>query len=227
MRFTKNQTLSDFQNFINQTYGLPDDRLFSLWDLLSNQERFTMRALKGIRKGDHAKLKHNLLIAISWFMGIINRLHIDLETIVWQRFPAACSYCGHKPCHCKIIKPKRRKNIKGQAKDKPKTFQQLQKMFNAIYPAATRTLPDAGVHLAEEMGELNEAIQIFLGEHKNKQFQTVEQETADYLSCLFGVANSAKIDISAELARIYKHNCHVCHHAPCTCGFSSVAGFKS
>ena len=227
MKFTKEQTLTDFQQFIKKVYGLTDDRIFSLWDLVSNLERFTMRALKGIRKEDHGKLQDNLLISISYFMTIANRLHIDMEDMVWKRFPALCSYCGEKPCQCKAIKPEQRKIVIGKEENRPITLKDFQTMFNDIYPAKNRTLPEAGVHLAEEVGELSEAIQTFLGEHKSEQFEEIAQEGADFLSCLFGVANSANIDMAEELAKIYHDNCHVCHQAPCTCNFSSIASFKS
>jgi len=226
-KFSKNQSLAQFQEFINNVYGLADDRLFSLPDLLSNQQRFTMRALKGIRKDDRKKLKYNLLIAFSWLMAVANRFHINLEAQLWRRFPMLCSYCGKRPCACKKIRPKKRVKVIVRRSLKPKTLAAFQGMFRQIYPPDSRTLADAGVHLAEETGEASEMVHVFLGEHKWKQFGRVGEELADYTSCLFGVANSAKIDIAWELEKIYHRNCHVCHEAPCVCGFSFVAGFKS
>lgn len=100
-------------------------------------------------------------------------------------------------------------------------------MFAKIYPPAGRSLADAGVHLAEETGEISEKICAYLGEHKNKQFEEIKNELADWISCFFGVANSAKIDMAKELTKFYKNNCHICHKAPCVCNFSFVAKFKS
>jgi NTP pyrophosphatase (non-canonical NTP hydrolase) len=100
-------------------------------------------------------------------------------------------------------------------------------MFDQIYPSNSRTLAEAGVHLAEEMGELSEAIHIYLGEHHGPQFKDIEDEAADYLSCLFGVANSAKIDIALQLESFFYKNCHVCHNLPCSCNFSFVSRFRS
>lgn len=45
--FAPDGPISDLQRFVHQVYSLPDDRLFSISDLLANQQRFTMRALKG------------------------------------------------------------------------------------------------------------------------------------------------------------------------------------
>ena len=226
-KFSSKDSLSDFQSLINDIYSLPDDRLFSLWDLVSNQERFTMRALKGIRKNDVKKIKTNLLIAFSWMMAVANRLKVDVEDIAWNRFPARCSYCGSNPCVCKKTKSSKKVNFKRNIALKPGSLAGFQKMFASIYPPSSRNILEAGVHLAEEMGELSEAIHRFLGEHKKNIFQEIEIEIADYISCIFGVANSANIQIAKELEKMYWKNCHVCHELPCECNFTSVGKFKS
>lgn len=226
-RLSSNFSIPQFQEFIQRVYGLPDDRLFSVWDLISNQERFTMRALKGIRKGDNEKLKTNLLISFSYLIALVNRLHIKLEESIWDRFPYVCSYCRKAPCVCKKEKQLIRKKGKGTLSMKPRSLSQYQEMFRTIYPPEKRTLFEVGVHLAEEMGELSEAVHIFLGEHKNEMFDQIENEMADYVSCFFGVANSAHISLSKEFTTIYKNNCHACHKAPCICTFSFIAKFKS
>lgn len=186
-----------------------------------------MRALKGMRKKDSRKLKTNLIISFSWLMSVANRLHIDLDDAVWRRFPYLCSYCAKLPCACKIIKPKKRAKIIRKNSLRPKTLAKYQKMFLAIYPPESRELHDAGVHLAEEMGEVSEAVHSFLGEHKARQIEDMTQELADYISCVFGVANSSRINISQELEKMFYKNCHVCHTAPCQCTFSFIAAFSS
>lgn len=226
-KFLKTQSLREFQKFIGDVYSLPDDRLFSIEDLLTHQERFTMRALKGIRKRDAKKLRENLVIAFSWLMSVVNRLHIDLDDAVWRRFPFLCSYCAKLPCRCKVIKPKKRVKITRKNSLRPATLPGYQKMFSMIYPPESRELHDAGVHLAEEMGEVSEAVHAFMGEHKARQIEDATQELADYVSCFLGVANSAGIDISRELEKIFFKNCHVCHMAPCECTFSFIAAYSS
>lgn len=223
LSFGQNQSLGDFQELIRKIYSLPDDRLYSLEDLLVQQQRFTMRALKGIRKKDPEKVKINSLIAFSWLMAIANRLHVDLESEVWERFPGACSYCGQQPCACKQTKPKSRKKLKAASHLKPRKLSDIQIMFQNIYPSSSRTLADAGVHLAEEMGELSEAVHNYLGQHKMKLFDEVRLEAADYVSCFLGVANSSEINVAAELEAMFFRNCHECHKAPCVCSFVSVS----
>src|SRR3989304_4012891 len=98
---SQNTTLTQYQNFVREVYSIPNDRNYTLSDMLDNVERFTMRALKGIRKNDYDKTKLNLIIALSWFMSLNNQLHINIENEVWKRFPNKCSYCGSSPCTCK------------------------------------------------------------------------------------------------------------------------------
>jgi NTP pyrophosphatase (non-canonical NTP hydrolase) len=227
LSFPPGGTMGDLQRFIEGVYAVPDDRIYSLWDLLVQEERFAMRALKGIRQGDAKKLGYNLLISFSWLMSIANRLHIDAEDEVWRRFPNLCSYCGMRPCACKTIKPSTRLVVAPNERVRARTVTAFQSMFAAIYPAEKRTLADAGVHLAEEIGEVSEAIHNYLGEHKEEQFDEVKLELADLISCIFGVANSARIDIAKKLGEMYVHNCHVCHHAPCTCTFSDVVRLRT
>ncbi len=227
VRFASSQTLGQFQACIRDIYGLPDDRQFSLTDLLVNQERFTMRALKGIRKGDRAKLTENLLIALSWTMAVCNRLHVAAEDIVWHRFPLLCSYCGHRPCACQAQKPTARASVPRRASLRPSRLADVQEMFRSIYPPDGRSLADAGVHLAEETGEVGEAASWYLGEHTQVQFEHLADELADWISCVFGVANSAGIDVASALAHMYTENCHVCRRAPCVCSFSTIGRFRS
>ena len=52
-----NISIQGFQNFIETVYGPKNNRHYSVWDTLANIDRFSMRALKGIRKGDNNKTK--------------------------------------------------------------------------------------------------------------------------------------------------------------------------
>lgn len=226
-RFYREQSLKDLQEFTQDVYGLPDDRQYSLEDLLNHMQRFAMRALKGIRKQNPEKTKINLLISILWELAIANRLHIDLEEEVWMRFPMLCSYCGKKPCECKTVKSSGRKKVKIDETLRPKTLSDFQKMFALIYPDTGRTIVDAGIHFAEEVGEVSEAIHNYTGQHMQKQFEEVRLEMADFISCAFGIANSLGIDLGQEFAGMFVNNCHVCHTAPCSCSFTEVATIKT
>ncbi len=226
-RFYREQSLKDLQKFTEDVYGVPDDRQYSLEDLLTHMQRFAMRALKGIRKGDNEKVTINLIISTLWVLAVANRLHIDLEEEVWNRFPMLCTYCGHKPCTCKKIKSPTRMKVKIDESLRPKTLFEIQKMFEAIYPAEGRTLVDAGIHFAEEVGEISEAIHNYLGQHLQKQFEEVKLEMADFISVAFPIANSMGIDLGKEFSDMFYDNCHVCHTLPCSCSYTAVALIKT
>jgi len=217
----------DFQKIIADIYGQPDDRHFSIYDLVSNQNRFTMRALKGIRKKDSRKIKANLIIAFCWLLAIANRLHIDLDDAIWRRFPNLCSYCGKAPCQCKKIKPRKRRKIGRIGTARPTTIAEFQAMFGRIYPPGSRSVVDAGIHLAEETGEIGEAITIYLGEHRRSQFTEIENELADWISTMFGLVNSINFDLERDVERSFKNGCHICKSTPCKCSFSYIAKFDS
>ena len=228
MAFVKpNTTINEYQNFVEEVYGLSNDRYFSLWDMITNMERFTMRGLKGIRKGNKEKTKINLLLSISWFASMMNQLHINIEDEVWKRFPYLCSYCGLCPCSCKKEKIKERQKVIINENKRPKTLKDFQNMFCEIYLPQTRTIEHAGVHLAEEIGEFSEAILTYRGQHKDEDFKKVALEAADLFSCFMGVFNSLGISIAKELSIMFSHNCHVCKNAPCTCSFIDITRFES
>jgi len=220
-------TIKEYQAFVDQVYGLSNDRHFSIQDMLTNVERFNMRALKGIRKNDIEKIKINLFIAQSWFMSFLNQVHTNIEEEVWKRFPYKCSYCDSCPCICNKNRELNKLKIEIDHNKKPKTFKEYQEMFNKIYPAKKRTLEHAGVHLAEELGELSEAVLVFLGKHEEIDFKKVVEESADLFSCIMGVFNSLDVDVAKELSILFDENCHACHKVPCECDYVDITNYKS
>jgi len=226
-KISKNVTLNEYQGFIFSVYGFPDDRHFTTNDMLVNIQRFLMRGLKGIRKDDIEKTKFNLLISLSWTMSLLNRLHVKIEDEVWHRFPYVCSHCGVCPCLCDKKGAKKRKKIKINNKLKPKKIQKFQEMFEKIYPSNKRNLENAGIHLAEELGELSEAILAYRGSHSEKDFNNIKLEAADLISCLFAAFNSMGLDLAEELSVMFTNNCHECKKSPCICNFRDIVNFRS
>jgi len=223
---SENSSIRDFQDFVNEVYVLPNDRDFDLGEMLSNVQRFAMRGIKGIRQGNVEKTKTNLLISLSWFSSTMTRLHADIEDAVWQRFPYLCSYCGNIPCSCKRDAVQSRKKVPVDDAKKPKTIREFQQMFSKIYPVSTRCLETGGIHLAEELGELSEAIWNFRSERRDCDLEIVVKEVGDYFSTVFGVFNSLNIDLAKELTGLFYDNCHVCHKVPCECTYKFIRRFK-
>ncbi len=223
----RDTTITEYQDFIREVYSLNNDRYFNTEDMLTQIQRFTMRGLKGIRKNDREKIKINLLIALSWFLSLLNQLHIEIEEELWQRFPYLCSYCASFPCVCKNKRPEKRQKVVVDEAKRPKTLEGFQKMFKELYPPKNRTLGDAGVHLAEELGEFSEAILSYRGQHNDSDFENIMLEAADLFSCYLSVFDSAAINIAEELPKMFSDNCHVCKKSPCQCSFLDIIDFKS
>jgi NTP pyrophosphatase (non-canonical NTP hydrolase) len=222
-----NSSLRDYQLFVDKVYGPNNQRHFTVDEMLTNINRFVMRGLKGIRKGDNEKVKHNLIIAMSWTASLMNQFNIDLEEYAWHRFPYVCSYCGSRPCVCRAKKVKVRKKIRINAKLRPTTIRGFQEMLGKIYPPDTRSLEHAGIHLAEEVGELSEAVMTFRGHHTAQAFKHVTMEAADVFSCFMGVFNSLGFDYEKHLVQTFKNGCHACKKTPCACEYNYVVGYKS
>ncbi len=215
-------SIRDYQRFIADIYDVGDNRFFSRRDLLGGVERLVMRGLKGIRKKEHERTRINLLLSLGWFMSLLNRMHIDAEDETWKRFPYRCSYCAHCPCICREIRPTKRRALPAEEDKRPKTLREFQQMFREVYPPETRTLEQAGIHLAEETGELWESLLLYRGTHKEAEFKKLVVEVADFLSCVIGVFNSLDIDVADALSEVYVDNCQVCHQLPCSCSFEEM-----
>jgi len=223
----KDTTITEYQNFIQEVYGLNNDRYFTAGDMLTQVQRFVMRGLKGIRKNNQEKIETNLLISLSWFVSLTNQLHIEIEKEIWQRFPYLCSYCANCPCSCKETHPKERQKTVEDEEKKPKTLEEFQTMFREIYSPQTRILEQAGIHLAEELGEFSEAMLNYHGQHKDADFEKVILEAADLFSCFMGVFNSIKVSMAEKLSKMFAENCHDCKKMPCQCNFMDIINYKS
>lgn len=227
MQIKKDTTIKEYQDFIKDVYGPSNDKYFDALGMLINIQRFTMRGLKGIRKKDKNKTKNNLIIATSWFTSLMNQLHIDIENKMWRKFPYLCPYCECCPCNCKKNKKEERKKLKADNKKHPLTLNDFQVMFNKIYPSRKRTLEDAGIHLAEEMGELAESFLEYRGSYKKRAFKDLEDEAADFFTCMLGVFNSLNVSLAKELSLLFNNNCHACKKCPCVCKFQEIIKYKS
>jgi NTP pyrophosphatase (non-canonical NTP hydrolase) len=223
----RHPTLGEYQTFIYRVYGPANQKHFTADEMLTNINRFTTRGLKGIRKEDRKKTETNLMIAASWMLSLMNQFGIDLDERVWKRFPYHCSYCGKRPCACKINKVKKRIRIQPNSRLRPKTLGEIQAMFGAIYPPSSRTLEHAGIHLAEEMGELSEAVLRFRGSHAEPDFERVKTEAADAFSCFMGVFNSLDFDYEEHVGEFFRNGCHACKSIPCVCDHDVVINFRS
>jgi NTP pyrophosphatase (non-canonical NTP hydrolase) len=102
---------------------------------------------------------------------------------------------------------------------RPITLQNWQKMFAEIYP---NIVENSAMHLAEEAGEVDEALQNYLATHEDRWFQNAVEELVDVVTNIFGVANCLNLDVAASMTVYFAKGCPKCRHTPCNCGFVTV-----
>lgn len=223
IKISSNSSLAEFQAHNDEVYRETNDRLYSLERLFAKVHRHVTHASKPIRKHylekrelEFGKVMYHLCMALDWSFAMFNRYHIDLSEDMWKRFPGLCPYCQEAPCCCKK-RPKNRQKLLGSSKgEKPVSLRQWQEMFAIIYPneALVSTL-----HLNEEAGEVNEALQAHSVTLQMDLFWKVIEELVDLVTNIFGVANCLKMDLAEGMAFYFADGCPKCKHPICECGF--------
>lgn len=213
-------SLCEFQDFNKKLYEIVDDRNYDITDLHSYLLRHVTHILKAVRKGRHENTKYHLCMALSWALAIANRFHIDVSHEMWNRFPGVCPYCTFAPCSCKHRAHERKLSAASAQTEAPASLSDYQRMFSTIYP--NNSTQDSAMHLAEEVGELSEAIRIYLATHSEDWFNKSVEELVDVIANLFGIATCLGYDLGIESALYFKSGCPKCTQVPCGCGYVSM-----
>lgn len=210
----KQETIKDILTKNSQIYAIPDDRLYSVLDLLYYNQHFFFKYQKSAQK---AKIDIDaLIVSLEWFLALINRYHLDLEAASWKRYPFKCPFCMDIPCSCqtdaKIAQKTGRPPI-----GKPATINDWQKMLEKIYPADN--IDDLHRDHLSCCDDLNHRIRLFMSEKEKCHFENIERLSADYFIAYLRLANVLKIDLAKEINQLFKRGCYVCHQSPCICNF--------
>ena len=174
----------------------------------------------------------------GWYCALANRLGIDLEDTIWQKYPGVCPRCVQHICNCERI-PKEIDAGKlavlaaTHLHQKPRSLREWQTMFAGMYrsPSGGEVVPPSRDRLAivfsrmaEELGEVAEAI--LLDEAIDREVGlVVRNEMADLCAWIFALANNLQfVDPTATgvtLAdvswNLYGGKCHRCQKLPCIC----------
>jgi len=137
---------------------------------------------------------------------------------MWRRFPGVCPYCLFAPCCCKQ-RPKKRRLTNGPGEKQPVSLREWQEMFAKVYPNVVQV---SAMHLAEEAGEVNEALLAHSATHNEVWFGKVIEELVDVVTNIFGVANCLGLDLATEMADYFSQGCPKCIRSPCECGYVLV-----
>ncbi|HEX5682744.1 MAG TPA: diguanylate cyclase [Ideonella sp.] len=174
----------------------------------------------------------------GWYCALANRLSIDLEDTIWQKYPGVCPRCLEHVCNCertpKDIDPAKLAVLAASHRhQKPRSLREWQTMFANIYrsPSGGETIAPSRDRLAmvfsrmaEELGEVAEAI-LLDDAIDHDVGLVVRNEMADLCAWIFALANNLQfVDPTATgvtLAdvswNLYGGKCHRCQKLPCIC----------
>lgn len=187
------------------------------------------------KKSDYGPTLHIYMAkAIAWWFALCGKVGVkSVSSMLWGKFPFACPYC-HKVPHdndeCKVRKAASRgpdwESLQriGATKiaRKPKTIADWQQMFAQIYPSSTtEDYAKTFAKLAEEVGELAEAVRVF--PTAPGYFLS---EAADVFAWLMKLNNMVEDNVPKQqrghalqrtLANAYPSRCRDCNSAVCAC----------
>jgi len=199
-------------------YRVSDDRKYGLADIISYLHRHVTQILKNVRKNNHTYTKYHLCSAFSWTMAYANRMHIDVPQEMWNCFPGVCPYCIEKPCVCKQRGSTRSRPRDFNPHSWTKTINDWQVLLAEIYQE--NTLLNSAMHLAEEIGELNEASRNYRHATDEPRFNKVIEEVVDVFANLLAVATCMNFSFGTILVKYFSRgNCPKCKKSPCECPY--------
>lgn len=210
----KTITISDLLLHNRAIYQIPDDRLYSVEDLIYNNQKFYFEFLKETK----AKEKMILLnISLAWFLAIINRYHIHLEKELWKKYCYKCPYCLNIPCVCQKESVGARLKTGRPPKIQPADVDEWQLMMKKIY--VNDTSKNIGAKMADVLEKMNQSFRVYIREKKKSQFVELEQNVIDYFALFIRTFNCYGKLISDDFEVFFRDGCYVCKKIPCECSY--------
>lgn len=190
------------------------------------------------REHDPKGSREYLAKVFAWYCALANRLHLDIEDALWQKYPNVCPRCLKSSCQCEAtINPIDAERLSIIAIEnhflRPSTLREWQTMFAGIYkgPSGKEVVsPNRDrialifSRIAEELGEVAEALSLDSAVDSDRNL-VVKNEMADLGAWIFALANNLHlvdpvahgaylVDITWEL---YPGKCHRCQEDKCIC----------
>lgn len=186
------------------------------------------------KKKPGVDLDQYLAKSIAWWLALCGKLGVrSVEAMLWDKFPSACAYCKEKPClgqRCKQMKLEQpgpnweALSAIGAVSQMPTRLGSWQEMFAEIYPPQQTASPGAAFgRLAEELGELAEAVRVFTAEPGY-----FLSEAADVFAWLMHVKTDLDEDrdvpfksrgpkLESTFWQLYPDSCSDCGQRMCSC----------
>ena len=193
-----------------------------------------LSALASSKKKSGMNPEAHIAKAFGWWLALCGKLGIkSVEQMIWDKFPAKCAYCHKQPHDPDICLHEKAKSggpnwpvlaALGEQGARPLRIGAWQQMFSRIYPAQqTEEFGPSFARLAEELGELAEAIRVFRSEPGY-----ILSEASDVFAWLMHIQNISDTKANVKpsergaaletaLARLYPGGCAECRSMTCTC----------
>lgn len=219
MKLTSDQnlTISDLLKNNQAIYQVSDDRLYTIEDLLYNHQKFVSLFIEDKEQKKIKSTPFDLMVALAWYLALVNRYHIDLEGLLWKRYSYKCPFCLEIPCMCDEKQVSRAQKTGRPSSRMPENITEWQRMIEKIYPLKKTDDSISKVHA--HLDRLNSAFRLFMREKKKKQFRSIENEIVDYFVTLVQIFNYYHSDIEKEYINMFSNGCYVCQQIPCECNY--------
>jgi hypothetical protein len=171
--------------------------------------------------------------ACAWWIALAGKVGVrSVETMIWYKYPYICPYCRSCP-HIPGVCDEEKANNRGprwdaieqnmKANSMPSTLAEWQRMFYKLYPPQSIEQYDqVFARLAEEMGELAEAVRV-----RRYLPGYFVSEASDVFAWLMHLQNLYQVRqwgptidfnvLSGWIAAAYPGGCSECMQAVCVC----------
>jgi hypothetical protein len=173
--------------------------------------------------------------SISWLFALANKLNVDIEEAVLNRYPGVCPYCLSQRCVCAQTGKKPHRPIPAYKVSEElfylaqpylrnrHTLQTLASGITEVYPNNLTTWDAIGAwkhtsKFSEELAEIHEAFSKYFA--KTKPHSAVAEEFADLFAWLLTAwrISLPHVDIDEAFITYYQNGCPVCaRQKNCTC----------
>lgn len=210
--------IKQLSEIVYRIYGVQDDRLYDLPDLFYYHQKWLLRHIDDKKNGRREKSIENLLISLAWYLAIISRFQIDLQSLLLKRYSFKCPYCLEIPCCCDRNVKKRAKKTGRPVSVKTDEIFGWQEVIAKIYPQGS--IEFKNLEILREQDIFHQAFRKFRQSSGKRSLREIEIASVDYFVELLKIANNLEIDLASECEKLFKNGCFVCHKTPCECFYS-------
>ena len=209
-------TVSEYQDMLSGIYTRANER-YSDENLFRRLIEEMSVVMELVRKDRREKLPEQLARTYSWLNALANRHKVDLQEVLWWKYPNVCTYCLRpKDCYCTVEHPDIPdkegvlRRLRRDRSQEPRLLKDHQELHRRLYGRQNDRILviQIAAHLIEEAGEMSCDLR-----HGN--IQEFESEMVDVISWIFAIANRLNIDLAEKVWEQYPGECERCHETVC------------